>query len=78
MEPQKPILIVEDEKSLMEAVRIKLTHDGFSTACAGSAEEAEEIIPPTTFSKELELSRMASVRAPDFQTWKARSPVPCP
>ena len=47
MEPQKPILIVEDEKSLMEAVRIKLTHDGFSTACAGSAEEAEEIMKTT-------------------------------
>ncbi|OHA52716.1 MAG: hypothetical protein A3A97_01070 [Candidatus Terrybacteria bacterium RIFCSPLOWO2_01_FULL_40_23] len=47
MEPQKPILIVEDEKSLMEAVRIKLTHDGFTTSCAGSAEEAEEIMKTT-------------------------------
>src|SRR3989344_2841764 len=47
MDSQKPILIVEDEKSLMEAVRIKLTHDGFSTACAGSAEEAEEIMKTT-------------------------------
>ncbi len=47
MEPQKPILIVEDEKTLMEAVRIKLTHDGFTVVCAGSAEEAEEIMKTT-------------------------------
>lgn len=43
----KPVLIIEDERDLMEAVRIKLTKDGFSVVCAATAEEALELMKTT-------------------------------
>ncbi len=43
----KPILIIEDEPGLLEAVRLKLTKEGFPVLGCTTAEEAEELMAKT-------------------------------
>lgn len=43
MNPQKRILVVEDEKPIAKALELKLTHSGFDVTVAGDGENALEI-----------------------------------
>lgn len=40
----KTILVVEDEKPLLDAVRIKLEHEGFAVVTARTAEQAYNLL----------------------------------
>jgi DNA-binding response OmpR family regulator len=43
------LLIVEDEAGLLDSLRLGLTEDGFTVACANSAESAERLIADQPF-----------------------------
>ncbi len=46
---QKKILVVDDEKPLSEALRLKLTHSGFEVKTAGNGEEALKLLEKEDF-----------------------------
>lgn len=50
MAESKPhVLIIEDEKSMMDALELKLTHEGFSVTCAADGNEGLALLDKESF-----------------------------
>jgi len=63
---QPPILVVDDEKNMRRSLQTLLEDEGFAAHCAGSAEEALELLAQGTFMMVITDARLGGMTGYEF------------